>query len=263
MQGLGAIYLRQSHFVSFTVKVPFFILGALFLWLILAEAYAGQNEEEPQVRDLTTDSMAVVLSAEDIKKGGVDNAFSLEENADTQDVGTEKNESTENIDHEEGSIPAEPFYSKVGDGQNHSKALEVRRHTQNIGSVDSPTIDGGLISAPELVDALEAGYRLENGADVMDISSVERLFILSKVNSIFEENFFYNAAKWLCSLRQMSILYRDKLTQNIKLIASTWFNEASKTVYARNKIAQSHIASHSKNTRPKNRSKRHRGGAHG
>lgn len=269
MQGLGAIHLRRGYSLSFIFKMPFFILGTLCLWMILAEASAGQNEEESYARDVTTDSMAVVLSADDIKKSHAEGESIREEDGlreednaanDTKiEKGQEGAKEVENPITE--NSPSEN--NATGDIQSTEKALEIRRQTQNIGSAESPTIDGGLISAPELVDTLEAGYRLENSGDVMDINSLETLFILSKLNSLFEENFFYNAAKLLCALREVSILYRESLSQNVKLIASAWFNEAMKTIYARNKITKSQVASHLKSARPKNRAKLHRGGAHG
>lgn len=274
MQGLGVIYVRQSHSVNFIFKIPFFVLGALFLWMILAEAYANQSEEEPYARYLTTDSMAVVLSADDIKKGHaedenirVEDSLRVEESA-VNDAKTEKGqERAKEAENPaaESSLSENNFLENnaAGNIQSTEKALEIRRQTQSIGTATAPTIDGGLISAPELVDALEAGYRLEDGGDVMDISSVEALFILSKLNSFFEEDFFYNAAKLLYSLRKMGILYRDNLSQNAKLIATAWFDEVSKAVYGRNKIAKRNPAAHSKLPKANNHSKSNRGGAHG
>lgn len=152
---------------KFRFRILLFILGLVFALIFSKQILASEMPENDGVTSQNAETV-VVLSAgqteSEAQKQEIQDPGRTE-GSELGQVGEEQIEGSEN--KYQGAQEAVPVDNSNNSSQEKQSILnekdefkdklpQVVRETESIGTPDKPTIDGGLISAPELTEELEA-----------------------------------------------------------------------------------------------------------
>ncbi len=125
--------------------------------------------------------------------------------------------SAKDIQHE-SEVTEKPMNTSAFHNDNQiemkSSVSQVVKQTEMIGTVEHPTIEGGLISAPELVEVLS-----EEAPEVADETT---LAITSKLNEIFNRSPAYNSKVLFNMVIQTYLNARENLRAKSRQIWKLW-----------------------------------------
>ncbi len=178
------------------------LFGFLFLKVALADVSTNTEgtidaHAAIQISPINEASMAVVLTADDIKPAVgqdeiLDDAKEVPQdkpqNDKKEDVKSDKDVNTDEKNHDENANQNKNEQSHaisipVSAQDDFREALpQVISQTQHIGTPEQPTIDGGLISAPEWVGVLSA--TAENMMSDGSFNEMQTL-IFMKLNQVY------------------------------------------------------------------------------
>jgi hypothetical protein len=206
-----------------------------------------KQESEMSLNAANQQNMVVVLKADDIQHAG---------SYDNDDEGREiTNENKDNLENskkmsavnntmetnESNTIHADNFNPSQATTQPESNGVkadvpQVIRQTQVIGTAESPTIDGGLISAPEFIPtSLEA---VDAGA----------IIIMTKLNDTFMNSAAYDLESLIRMAKSESLVRLQKIKTKGAKIWHAWLKSAMAAANVKTKSEANHreIRSHKK-----------------
>ena len=228
-----------------------FLCTILLACLFLNSAFADVNTNV-NINNSTTikvdESMAVVLTADDIKSAAntdeiLDDAKELpqdkpqndkKENAKSdKDVNTDEKNHDENANQNKNEQSA-AISTPVATQDDFRQTLpQVISQTQHIGTPEQPTIDGGLISAPELVNVLSAtaeNMTFEgslNGMQALIFMKLNQVYFLWEGLKQYDLN-PYDLQRGLSRLKLVHEKYKDKLWVKCAQILTYWAAPSTK-----------------------------------
>ncbi len=229
-----------------------FLCTILLTFLFLNSAFAGVNtnlNNNGNINTSTTikadsveESMTVVLTADDIKSAAntdevLDDAKEVPQDKpksdNKEDAKSDKDVNTGGKGHDENANQNKneqisAISVPVATQDDFKQALpQVISQTQHIGTPEQPTIDGGLISAPELVGVLSASA--ENMTFDGSLSGMQALIFmkLNQVYFLWEELKQYDLNPYdlqrgLSRLKLTHEKYKDKLRVKCAQILTYW-----------------------------------------
>lgn len=194
------------------------------------------------------ESMTVVLTADDIKPAAstdeiLDDAKevpqdkprndSKEDAKSDKDVNTDEKNHGENVNQNKNEQSPAISIPVATEDDSRQALPQVISQTQHIGTPEQPTIDGGLISAPELVGVLSA--TAENMTFEGSLSGMQAL-IFMKLNQVYflweglkqYDLNPYDLQRGLSRLKLTHEKYKDKLRGKCAQILTYWTAPSAK-----------------------------------
>jgi hypothetical protein len=216
------------------------LIGNFWLRVALADA---SKESEMDMSVANKQNMVVVLRADDIQ-----HTVTYNNDDRSKEIGNEKKNILENeekrssmnntIDTNTSSIPntdnpnqvmptLEGNDAKVG-------APQVIRQTETIGTAETPTIDGGLISAPEFIQASPQG-----------IDAIT-LIIMTKLNGTFRNSAAYDLTSLIRTAEAKSLRPLQQMKTKCIQVWHSWLKSAIATVKVNSSSNHRAIKAHKK-----------------
>jgi hypothetical protein len=230
-----------------------FLCAILLSFIFLNSAYADVNtnvNNNGNINNNTAtkvapieESMTVVLTADDIKPARsqdeiLDDAKEVPQdkpqNDKKEDAKSHKDVNADEKNHDENANQNKNEQSSVisipvSAQDDFRQALpQVISQTQHIGTPEQPTIDGGLISAPELVGVLSA--TAENMTFDGSLSGTQALIFmkLNQVYFLWEGLKQYDLQRGLSRLKLTHEKYKNKLRGKCAQILTYWTAPSAK-----------------------------------